>query len=209
MAPRKQAKPTTIYLVRHGRTPTTGKILPGRAKGLHLSDEGRTQAEEVAKHLHDTVDAAAVYCSPLERTRETAAPIARAYGVKPTPLKGLLECDFGDWTGQDLKKLNKLPEWRGVTHDPAHFRFPNGESFLEMQARISDAIATIVATHPEQNVVAVSHADPIKMAICLALNTTIDSMHRIDVQPCSVSTISYAPGGNATVTGINLGDMKR
>jgi len=72
---------TTILLVRHGQTPTTGKVLPGRAAGLHLADAGRAQAALVAERLVG-IEIAALYCSPLERTVETAAPIAEAFGLE-------------------------------------------------------------------------------------------------------------------------------
>lgn len=69
------SRTTTILLVRHGQTPTTGKVLPGRAPGLHLADAGRAQAALVAERLAG-IEIAALYCSPLERTVETAALIA-------------------------------------------------------------------------------------------------------------------------------------
>ncbi|MFM8827194.1 MAG: histidine phosphatase family protein, partial [Actinomycetota bacterium] len=68
---------TLLLLVRHGQTPTTGKLLPGRAPGLHLADGGREQAERVAARIAELPRVDAVYASPLERTRETAAPIGR------------------------------------------------------------------------------------------------------------------------------------
>ena len=111
MAPRKkkQAQPgsTLLLLVRHGQTPTTGKLLPGRAAGLHLADAGREQAERVAARLAELKKVDAVYASPLERTRETAAPIGKALKQKVNIHKGLLECDFGDWTGAQLSDLMK------------------------------------------------------------------------------------------------------
>ena len=101
---------TTILLVRHGQTPTTGKVLPGRAKGLHLADEGRRQADIAAARIAELQRVDAVYSSPLERAKETAAPISKARGLRTRIDRGLLECDFGDWTGEELKKLMKLPE---------------------------------------------------------------------------------------------------
>ena len=145
MARTPRAKPaapklTTVLLVRHGQTATTGKVLPGRARGLHLADTGREQAQRAATRIAELPAVAAVYCSPLERTRETAAPIAAARGLKAVPVKGLLEADFGEWTGAELKSLFKLPEWRTVQQAPSSFRFPGGESFTEMQARIVTAL---------------------------------------------------------------------
>ncbi|MFW6187442.1 MAG: histidine phosphatase family protein, partial [Actinomycetota bacterium] len=79
MVTRKAPRSTLVLLVRHGETPTTGKVLPGRAPGLHLSERGRAQADRVAERLAG-VRVDAVYTSPLERTRETAAPTAARTG---------------------------------------------------------------------------------------------------------------------------------
>src|SRR5262245_30645543 len=107
----KPTPPTLILFVRHGQTPTTGTLLPGRARGLHLSDEGQRQADLAAKRVAELKQVDAVYSSPLERARETAAPIAAACGLKVQVERGLLECDFGTWTGHELKELVKRPEW--------------------------------------------------------------------------------------------------
>ena len=114
--PKKLPPPTltTLLLVRHGNTSTTGKLLPGRAPGLHLAESGMRQAERAGERIAELKRVDAIYTSPLERARETAAPIAKATGLKPQVERGLLECDFGDWTGAELKKLMKLPEWRTV-----------------------------------------------------------------------------------------------
>jgi probable phosphoglycerate mutase len=203
--------PTLVLLVRHGQTPTTGKVLPGRAAGLHLADKGREQAEAVAGRIAsiqtDKRKVAAVYASPLERTRETAAPIAKALGVPVKRTRGLLEADFGDWTGAELKTLMKLPEWRTVQRNPSGFRFPGGESFPEMQARICGAIGTLVAAHPGQTVVAVSHADPIKAAVANAMGTHLDLFQRIVVSPCSVSAILYTVDSPVVLAVNSTGDL--
>jgi len=192
---------TLLLLVRHGQTPTTGAVLPGRAKGLHLADEGRRQAEGAAERIAPFGDrVAAVYASPLERTRETAAPIAAALGRKVTVERGLLEADFGEWTGAKLKDLMKLPEWKTVQRYPSGFRFPGGESFAEMQARITGTLQRIAAEHRGQVVVAVSHADPIKAAVAAALGTHLDLFQRIVVSPCSVTAIAYGAEGPIVLT---------
>ena len=189
-----------MLFVRHGKTPTTGSTLPGRAKGLHLADDGRAQADAVAARLAELKAVDAVYASPLERTRETAAPIGAARGVKVQVERGLLECDFGEWTGRKLKDLMKLPEWRTVQRYPSGFRFPGGESFTEMQTRITGAVAKLVERHRGGVVVAVSHADPIKAAVADALGTHLDLFQRIIVSPCSVTAVAYGTGGPAVLT---------
>jgi probable phosphoglycerate mutase len=194
--------------VRHGTTPTTGKVLPGRAKGLHLSEKGIEEAQRVADRLAVIGPVAAIYASPLERTRETARPIGVALGRPVTIERGLLECDFGAWTGLELSKLSKLPEWQQVQRHPSGFRFPGGESFLEMQARLSSAIAKIVARHVGEVVVIVSHADPIKVVVADALGQPLDLMQRTVVSPCSVSVISYGPVSPSVLTVNSTGELQ-
>jgi probable phosphomutase (TIGR03848 family) len=192
--------PTLVLLVRHGQTPTTGKLLPGRAPGLHLADAGHEQARRAAERIAalDRVDA--VYASPLERARETAAPIAAARAMKVKVDKGLLECDFGDWTGAELKKLMKLREWQTVQRAPSTFTFPNGESFSAMQHRMVATIDRLRAAHPGGVVVCVSHADPIKAAVAHAMGTHLDLFQRIVISTCSITAIAYHGGGPVVLT---------
>ena len=193
-------QPTLILLVRHGQTPTTGKVLPGRAPGLHLAEAGQAQAGVAAERIAALNKVDAVYASPLERARETAAPIGKILGQKVRVDKGLLECDFGDWTGAELKALMKLPEWTTVQRSPSTFRFPNGESFTEMQTRIVSALDRIVTAHPGGTVVCVSHADPIKAAVAHAMGTHIDLFQRIVISTCSISAVAYHVGGPVVLT---------
>jgi probable phosphoglycerate mutase len=189
-----------FVLVRHGQTPTTGKVLPGRAPGLHLADTGHTQAQAAADRIAALGRVDAIYASPLERARETAAPIGKARGLKVHVDKGLLECDFGDWTGSELKKLMKLPEWNTVQRAPSTFRFPGGESFTEMQGRMVNTLDRLRAAHHGGVVVCVSHADPIKAAVAHAMGTHIDLFQRIVISPCSITAIAYSAGGPVVLT---------
>jgi probable phosphomutase (TIGR03848 family) len=191
---------TTVLLVRHGKTPTTGQLLPGRAPGLHLAESGVEQAVRAGERIAELKRVDAIYASPLERARETAAPIAKARGLKVKIDRGLLECDFGDWTGAELKELMKLPEWRTVQKAPSTFRFPNGESFSEMQVRIVTALDRLRSLHPGGTIVCVSHADPIKAAMAHALGTHLDLFQRIVISTCSISGIGYTTDGPIALT---------
>lgn len=208
--PRRPKPPaaTLVLFVRHGLTPTTGKVLPGRARGLHLAAEGRRQAEAVAERLAALPRVHAVYSSPLERARETAAAVGRRLGLGVAVEKGLLECDFGDWTGAELKALRRLPEWRAVQLHPSGFRFPNGESFREMHARVASTTARLRARHPGEAVVVVSHADPIKAAVADATGTPLDLFQRLVVSPCSVTAVAYGATGPLVLTVNSVGDLK-
>jgi len=196
---------TLVLLVRHGLTAAVGVTLPGRVPGVHLTDEGRVQAETVAARLAKLPKIAGVYASPLERARETALPIARALGVAVRIERGLNELDMGEWSGISLKRVRRKPEWERVQRYPSGFRFPGGESFTEMQARMTSTIAALVARHPDETIVAVSHADPIKATVAHALGSALDLFQRIVIFPASVTAIRHYPGGPQVLT-VNSAD---
>ena len=183
-----------IILVRHGHTPTTGKILPGRAKGLHLSELGKEQASKVATNLSMLENVSAVYASPMERTLETAKPIASAFGLKVQRNRGLIEADFGKWTGRKLSDLRKLSDWEIVQKNPSLFRFPDGESFIEIQSRMVETITRISDRHRGEIIIAVSHADTIKAFLTAMLGTPLDLFQRLHISPCSVSPVILGNG---------------
>ena len=217
MAATKKTRPappqsTLILMVRHGQTPTTGKVLPGRAAGLHLAEAGVQQAHAVAERIAELPRVDAIYASPLERARETAAPIGKALQQRVKINKGLLECDFGDWTGEQLSTLMKKPEWSTVQRAPSSFRFPNGESFTEMQTRMVTTLDNIRQEHPGGVVVCVSHADPIKAAVAHAMGTHLDLFQRLVIGTCSVSAVAYSGHGPIVLTvnstGGSLADLR-
>jgi probable phosphoglycerate mutase len=200
---------TTILLVRHGATATTGSILPGRAPGLHLAESGRAQAERVAKRLAElTKKPSALYTSPLERARETSAPIAKSLGLRPLVARGLLECDFGAWTGKKLAVLAKKPEWRTVQSSPSTFRFPEGESFAEMQLRMWSTLEQLATKHPGKTIVVVSHADPIKAAVTYAQGVPLDLFQRTVISTCSVSALMIGSGSPVVLCVNSTGSLK-
>jgi len=200
---------TTVLLVRHGVTASTGIILPGRAPGLHLSERGAAQAERVAERLRELArKPVALYASPLERTRETAAPIARTFRLRTHLDRGLLECDFGLWTGRKLNLLAKKPEWRAVQHAPSTFRFPEGESFTEMQLRMWTTLERIAAQHRNRTIVVVSHADPIKAAVTYAQGVPLDLFQRTVISTCSISAIGFTNGAPVVLSVNNTDSLK-
>src|SRR5262245_59309453 len=132
MKDKKPPPSTIVLLVRHGLTPTTGVKLPGRARGLHLSEEGRKQAEAAAARIARIEKVVAIYSSPLERARETAGIIAKARNMVVRIERGLLEVDIGRWTGLSLKEAAAKPEWRAVQQHQSGFRFPGGAWLQEI-----------------------------------------------------------------------------
>ena len=197
---------TVVLLVRHGTTPTTGKLLPGRARGLSLSEQGRKEAEATASRIAKLERVSAVYASPLERAWETAQPIARAHHLRPRTERGLLEVDVGRWVGQRLDRLRKQPEWGIVQRRPSAFRFPGGESFVELQARAVETITTLASQHRGETIVAVSHGDPIRVVVAHALGIHLDLFQRVHIAPASLTAIAYHGAGVSVLTVNSLGD---
>jgi probable phosphomutase (TIGR03848 family) len=193
---------TLLLLVRHGRTPTTGTVLPGRAPGLHLSEAGWEQAERVAERLAE-LPVTALYSSPLERTLETADPTSARLRMPVVEEAGLVEGDFGDWTGARLTELYRTPEWSTVQREPSAFRFPGGESFVEIRDRMAATLERLRHAHAGGTVVCFSHADPIRVAVSDALGTPLDRFQRLSVSPCSVSAIAYPQDGDPVVLTVN------
>lgn len=195
----KPTPPTIILFVRHGETPTTGRLLPGQAPGLHLSERGQEQVKKTAEAIAALGSVTAVYTSPMERTRETAAAIGQAVGLESRVLPGLVDSDTGQWTGRELRALAKLPEWRAVQRYPSGFRFPGGESFSEVTGRVHGAVDRMLREHPGETVAAVSHADPIRIVLAAALGSPVDLFNRLVVGPASVSAVAYTSDGPAVL----------
>jgi probable phosphomutase (TIGR03848 family) len=193
----------TVILARHGRTAANvGGLLAGRSKGVHLDETGVSQATAAAQRL-EGLDLAAVVTSPLERCRETVKLLVP--GRRAVADRRLLECDYGDWTGQELKTLAKEKLWRTVQAQPSGARFPGGESLPEMSARavaaIRDRDRDVEATAGEGAVwLAVSHGDVIKAILADALGMHLDAFQRIVVDPASLSVVRYTPQRAFVVT---------
>ena len=186
----------TVILARHGRTAANATgVLAGRSKGVHLDDTGTAQAKAAGERLAG-VPLAAVVSSPMERCRETSRLLVP--GTRAVTERRLTECDYGDWTGQELKKLAKEPLWRTVQSQPSAARFPAGESLQEMASRAVAAVRERdAAVEDEVGAhgvwLAVSHGDVIKAILADALGMHLDAFQRIMVDPASLSVITYTP----------------
>ena len=198
-SPRSQ-KPTTVLLIRHGENEwTESHKLAGRTPGVHLNDFGRQQAKALGQRLAQA-KLNALYASPLERTMETAQAIAKHHNLEVTERPGIVEVDYGTWTGQAIKKLAKKKSWPIIQFYPSGAGFPNGETMYQMQARMVHEINQMVTEHPEQTIAVVGHADLIKAAVAHYLGVHFDLFQRIVISTASITTISFSPMGPRVVT---------
>lgn len=182
--------PTRLVLVRHAVTEHTGPLLSGRMPGISLSARGVEQAEAAAVRLAG-LPVGIVYASPIERTTQTAQRIATRHSLDVIPLPGVIEADYGEWTGGKISDLAKTDEWKVVQVAPSRARFPGGETIQEMQARTVSALDAVVAAHPNTTIVVVSHADPIKSAIAHYTGMHLDLFQRVHVSPASVTVFDF------------------
>jgi probable phosphomutase (TIGR03848 family) len=182
---------TYLLLIRHGENDWVGTDrLAGRTPDVHLNEKGRQQASNLGTLLTKQ-PIAAIYSSPLERCLETAQPLAQALGQPVITETDLLEVDYGEWRGANLKELAKLPEWHMVQHFPSIFRFPGGETLREVQSRAIQALERICSRHPNQVVAVFSHADLIRLCVAHYMGTPLDLFQRVVVNTASVSTFVF------------------
>ena len=179
-----------VLLIRHAANDWVGERLAGWTPGVHLNDEGRNQVAALVNRLAD-VPLAAIYSSPLERTVETARPVALAHDLPVHVREDLGEARFGQWTGRALKELQAEELWPVIQVYPSGARFPGGESLREVQARLVAELDTIRDNHAGQTVAVVSHSDPIKMAVAHYLGLSLDLFQRLTISPASVTAFAF------------------
>ena len=187
-------KPMNLLLIRHAQNDWIGERLAGWTPRIHLNEEGRSQAAALARRLTE-VPVAAIYSSPLERTMETAQPLAQAHGLTVEVRERLGETKYGDWTGQTLKELKEDELWPVVQVYPSGARFPGGESLREVQTRMVEEIDAIRDAHSEETVAIVSHSDPIKLAVAHYVGLPLDLFQRLVISPASVTAFAFTRFG--------------
>jgi probable phosphoglycerate mutase len=187
---------TTVLLVRHGLTASTGQLLTGWTPGVGLDERGRAQAKALGERIA-AVPLDAVVTSPLDRCRQTTDEILAARGGQaPAPAVDAQvgECKYGDWTGRPLKELEKEPLWPVVQAHPSAVRFPgpDGESMLDMQHRAVSAVRDWnTRLGKDATYLICSHGDVIKAIVADALGLHLDLCQRIIADPCSLTVIRF------------------
>lgn len=187
---------TLIYLIRHGENEFVGKgKLAGWLPGIHLNDQGIAQADALVNSFAKR-PLNAIYSSPLERTMETAHPLAKSKGLTVTKSKGLGEIGYGRWEGQSLKVLRRRKLWPVILNTPSLARFPEGESFVEAQSRAVSEIERLRMKHKGKKAAfaCVSHADVIKLILAHYIGLPLDLFQRLIVMPASISTLHLNHG---------------
>lgn len=183
-----------LLLIRHAVTDMTGKRLYGRSEGISLSRTGREQAVALARRVAE-VPLDALYSSPLDRCMETARTISEACGVLVTPLEGVLEIDYGRWTGRPFTSLRRTRLWREFHGaNPSAPRFPGGETLAEAQTRAVEAVEDVAERHPKGTIGVVTHGDVVALVLAHYAGIHVDLFQRLEVAPASVTAIALGSG---------------
>jgi probable phosphoglycerate mutase len=188
-----------ILLIRHGENEytRTGK-LAGHTPGVSLNAAGQKQARALVERLKP-VAIQQIFSSPLERARETAAPLAEARKLDVQIRDGLAEVGYGEWTGKSLKRLARTKLWRVVQNLPSSMQFPGGESMRAAQMRLVDTLEQIAREHPKEVSAVFCHSDPIKLAVAFYLGMPLDLFQRLQIGTCSVTVLSLGAGAPSLV----------
>lgn len=184
---------TTFLLIRHGLTDAVGRVMAGRSAGVHLNEVGQQQAASLPARLaHVPIDA--VYCSPLERTRETAAPLAEARGLDVNVDARFIEIDYGAWTNRTFVSMADDEDWRRYNAYRGVSRPPNGEGLIDIQQRVVDGLLELSARHANQTVAIISHADTLRAIVMYFLSIPIDFVQRVELDPGRISVLELGAG---------------
>jgi probable phosphoglycerate mutase len=192
----------TFYLIRHAERTGDQDRFVARTAGVHLTEAGRAAAERLARHL-SRAPIAHVISSPLERTRETAEPLARQKRVPIHMSEAIGELDAGAWANRTFPELEAADErWRQFNQFRSGTRLPGGEAAVEVQARFVGEMLRLRDAFPHDGIALVSHADPIRIALGYFLGTPLDLYHRIEISLGSVSVLNL-DGWGAKVLRLN------
>jgi broad specificity phosphatase PhoE len=185
--------PTLTYFVRHGATALSAEDRFSGSSDPPLSNVGLKQAQAAAARVADQ-PIVAVYCSPLQRARQTAQAIASSRNLTPVSVDGLREIDHGHWEGleQDDVKTRFADEHARWSADPFGFAPIGGEPGLSVLNRSLPALRDIVARHANQTVALVSHKATIRLLACALLGIDPHRYRdRLSLELASVSLFSF------------------
>ena len=184
---------TRLYLVRHGATQLTQEDRFSGSTGVDLSDEGRAQVGHLARRLAGE-KIAAVVCSPLSRTTETAQILAAPHRLTPLLFDGLREIDHGHWEGLTRKEVEQdfADEYAEWDADPFTFAPVGGESGISVLARALPIIREVVVKYEGENVLVVSHKATLRLVLSSLLGFDARGYRdRLDQAPACLNILDF------------------
>ena len=200
----------SIIFLRHGQAKNNiERILTGRTPGVPLTEEGINQAEKAAKFL-EHMNISAIYSSPIERARHTAEIVGKHNSLDVTIDDRLIELDMGKFTGVPYDEIF-------TSHGNVFMKFYNGEleiahngveTFSEVKKRVLGIVDQVIENHPDQNVVLVTHMDPIKAMLSTVVDLTPTNLFELIIANASLN-IFREYKRKFSISGLNVMDPTR
>jgi probable phosphoglycerate mutase len=186
---------TTFFLVRHAAHDLVESVLAGREIDIALNAHGLRQADALAAELAGE-PVRRVLASPRRRALQTAERIAAAHRLGVTVARQIDEHDCGLWAGARFADLRRDPRWRLWNERRAEVRPPAGESMRELQVRAVSCLDRLAAEAPDDTIVLVSHAEPIRAILLHERGMPLSDYLQVDVPVASVTRVSRASASN-------------
>lgn len=201
MWPAPDAETTQLFLVRHGATEANERrpyVLQGHGINFPLSENGRQQARAVGRFLSKLSTVKAIYCSELERAKETAQEIAGHHNIEVKSVKGIHEVDVGDWEGKswDLIMQENESAYQAFMNDPGDTPYLNGESYRDVLNRVKPALVELLEKHRGESIVVVAHNVVNRAYLADVLGLELRRAKDIRQANCCVNVVHHK--GNTT-----------
>jgi probable phosphoglycerate mutase len=195
--------PTVTLIVRHGVTQHSVERRFSGSGGRFdppLIPQGIAQAEAAAAEVAARGGGDVLVCSPMLRTRETAAIIGARVGLTPVVVEGLQEGDFGEWDGSTFAEVmarwpHEMADWLASPEVAP----PGGESLVQVAARVGRALDDVLAAHAGRRILVAAHVGTIRALTARALDAPLPSMNRMELAPASLTTLTWYADGNASM----------
>ena len=191
---------TTFLLLRHAHSVANkAGILAGQLEGIGLSKDGIAQVKKLTSSF-ENLKIDRIISSPMQRCLETVEGIARSKRKRISIDERLIEMNYGSWSGKKLSKLSRMKEWKVIQTKPSAFRFPQGESFKELEERIESLLKDLSRKYPKETILIITHGDIVKIAASLTVGSGLNNFQKFAVDPCSLTTLSWGSKARMLLT---------
>jgi probable phosphomutase (TIGR03848 family) len=191
---------TTFLLLRHAHSVANkAGILAGQLEGIGLSKDGIAQVNKLTASF-ENLKIDRIISSPMQRCLETVEGIARSKRKRISIDERLIEMNYGSWSGKKLSKLSRMKEWKVIQTKPSAFRFPQGESFKELEERIESLLKDLSRKYPKETILIITHGDIVKIAASLTVGSGLNNFQKFAVDPCSLTTLSWGSKARMLLT---------
>jgi len=191
---------TTFLLLRHAHSVANkAGILAGQLEGIGLSKDGIAQVNKLTSSF-ENLKIDRIISSPMQRCLETVEGIARSKRKRISIDERLIEMNYGSWSGKKLSKLSRMKDWKVIQTKPSAFRFPQGESFKELEERIESLLKDLSRKYPKETILIITHGDIVKIAASLTVGSGLNNFQKFAVDPCSLTTLSWGSKARMLLT---------